>query len=745
MDWYKNLKINKKLLIAFSLTIFVSLIFGVFAISTLLDVSGSYHGRINQNLEVVKKIDELKESVYTYVIDANSLILHTANNSNVSDISDEMENMRELVSEKLEWYKQYLKDKSNKEEYMTFIDNLIDNSQKYFDAMDNAIELAKNGSTKDAINIIDKNYSFYEELLKGCDIISGSTINNLIKNANKINNYSNTAVLVLIGILFFLICVSISIALFVSWFIRKPIIDLEKAAMDVCNGNFDVVIKSKYKDELGNLSNSIGKMMSILKSLLNEINDTSKLLHNGETDVRINGKNYLGAYNSVAESINNVIDELLDDTDKVIECIQGYGNGNFDAKIKRFPGKKNEINVALDAIRNNFVSISEDINSMINAAIKGELEYTIDSSSYQGDWNNIANGLNTVLRTVKKPLISVSDTLKQLADGNFKVKIEESFSGDFEVMKNNLNNTIEIVSDYIQDISDILIKLSKQDLSVEIKKNYIGDFEDIQNALNLILLNFNSLLREIGNSANSVADNAKNISGNSSKLVEGAASQNNSVYELNSMIKNISENSTVNSEKSQKVNEIALAAQNYAVEGSQKMRDMLSAMKEINDAAESISNIIDVIDDIAFQTNILALNAAVEAARAGDSGKGFAVVADEVRSLAGRSQRAAKETGEFINSSLAKIEFGVEIANTTSDSLNLMIEQVKEIAVLIDECAIALKDEASALDDISQSVSDISEVARDNNSLSIRSEEFAEALVKQAAVFKSAVDNFILK
>ena len=200
-----------------------------------------------------------------------------------------------------------------------------------------------------------------------------------------------------------------------------------------------------------------------------------------------------------------------------------------------------------------------------------------------------------------------------------------------------------------------------------------------------------------------------------------------------------------NSEKSQKVNEIALAAQNYAVEGSQKMRDMLSAMKEINDAAESISNIIDVIDDIAFQTNILALNAAVEAARAGDSGKGFAVVADEVRSLAGRSQRAAKETGEFINSSLAKIEFGVEIANTTSDSLNLMIEQVKEIAVLIDECAIALKDEASALDDISQSVSDISEVARDNNSLSIRSEEFAEALVKQAAVFKSAVDNFILK
>ena len=280
MDWYRNLKISKKLLIAFSLTIFVSLIFGVFAVSTLLDVSGSYHSRINQNLEVVKKIDGLKESVYTYVIDANSLILHTANNSNVSDISDEMESLKNDISEDLEWYKQYLKDKSGKAEYMTFIDNLISNSQKYFDAMDNAVELARNGSTKDAISIIDENYNFYDELLKGCDIISGSTINNLIKNANKINNYSNTAVLVLIGILFFLICVSIVIALLVSKCIKKPIIELERAAMDVRNGNFDIVINSKYNDELGNLSNTHGKMMSILKSHHNEIDDTTKLLHN---------------------------------------------------------------------------------------------------------------------------------------------------------------------------------------------------------------------------------------------------------------------------------------------------------------------------------------------------------------------------------------------------------------------------------------------------------------------------------
>jgi methyl-accepting chemotaxis protein len=181
------------------------------------------------------------------------------------------------------------------------------------------------------------------------------------------------------------------------------------------------------------------------------------------------------------------------------------------------------------------------------------------------------------------------------------------------------------------------------------------------------------------------------------------------------------------------------------MEGNEKMRSMMSAVQDINDASKSIEKVINAIDGIAFQTNILALNAAVEAARAGQHGKGFAVVADEVRNLAVKSADAAKETSALISANIEKAEMGLAISTDTAQSLQKIVEGIEGTSAALQTMTDQASNIRTATMQVNSAIDQVAQVVQQNSATSEESAAASEEMSSQAQVLKDMVARFKLK
>lgn len=744
MDKIKNLRLRTKFIFVFGTLLCLVLILGLLGIFSLNYSNKSYYNTVIFNENLIKQGTSIADNIarvrkdLTVVAYSSSITQEEKQN-----VDNYLSNSREAALTALEMFKS-IKD-IDVNEQISLLESFLRDLDNYLPLYKDLIKSVEAKDSDNNIRLINDMDKISLILMEDSYKIQEQTINLLNSTMNLINSKINLIITILILIFIVIVIFGSVFGTTLARMIRIPIEKLKDIALEVSNGKLDAETRSNNTDEIGQLSNAISDMSETFRCILLDINELSSQLDKGNLSYRIDSDKYKGAFKDTTNAINITINDLIEETLYILNQVKKFGDGDFNADIKDFPGDKAVAKIDLLSVQNALKSVSSDINSLIFAANEGNLEFNLDTSNYVGQWKDTTEGLNKLMENVVIPIKETQNALNQFAIGNFSHRITNEYKGEFNNIKKTVNYTAETIGSYIAEISDILTKMSNKNFDVAIVREYLGDFTQIKSSLNLIIDNLNVLTKDIISSAEQVSAGSKQISESSISLAEGATQQAEAVERLNNTIKTIYEQATDNVKNSEQANTLALNAKVSANEGSNQMDSMLIAMEEINNASNSISNIIKVIDDIAFQTNILALNAAVEAARAGEHGKGFAVVAEEVRNLAGRSQQAAKETTQLIESSVAKVEEGSKIANNTAQSLISIVKQIEEISSLVDASTNSSREQESSIQDIREGISQISSVTQNNTATSEESAAASEELASQAEVFYSSVSDFKLK
>ncbi|MEK9969204.1 MAG: methyl-accepting chemotaxis protein [Ferrovibrio sp.] len=333
--------------------------------------------------------------------------------------------------------------------------------------------------------------------------------------------------------------------------------------------------------------------------------------------------------------------------------------------------------------------------------------------------------------------------VNKVAQGDLSGRINESGKeGFFLSTSQELNRLTAVLQTMAGELAEVMGAMSHGDVTRSVRGEYHGVFGQLKASANGMAERLRDFAGRLTSTAQSVKSASTEISSGSQDLASRTESQAASIEETAASMHEITTTVKQNADNAQAASQLAVAARDTAEKGGSVVANAVKAVTQIEGSAQKISDIVGLIDEIAFQTNLLALNASVEAARAGEAGKGFAVVAQEVRALAQRSANASKDIKALISESNAQVKTGASLVNQTGSSLIDIVTAIKKVSDIVAEIAAASREQATGLDQINTAVGSMDEMTQRNAALVEETTAAAQTLNNQAVQLAELVGFF---
>ncbi|MDH5256583.1 MAG: methyl-accepting chemotaxis protein [Gammaproteobacteria bacterium] len=520
--------------------------------------------------------------------------------------------------------------------------------------------------------------------------------------------------------------------------IQRSLIEAAEEFVEIANGNYKKSIDIARVDEIGDLLRSL-KSMQI--KLGYDMNDTLQRANEMQR-IKVALDNVSGNV-MMADNERNIIY-----MNKAVTYMMSLAESDIKKDLKNF--KVSELVGANIDIFHKDPSHQKQLLAKLDTTYSARIE--IGGRTFDLTANPVinANGerLGTAVEWVDRTVeVSVEKEIGDIVDaaqnGNLDARLDViSKNGFFKELSEGINKLIEVISATFNDIARTMEVMSDGDLTEKITSEYSGKYGEVKDNINLTIDKLQDIVGKIRASSEFIRNSSEEISSGNNNLSQRAEEQASTLEETASSMEELTGTVKNNADSAQQANQLAIRTRTQAEQGGTVVKDAVTAMDEITASSEKISEIISVIDEIAFQTNLLALNASVEAARAGEQGRGFAVVATEVRNLAGRSATAAKEIKELITDSYEKVRNGSKLVNESGETLLEIVASVKKVGDIISEIAAASSEQSAGIDQINKAVSQMDEMTQQNAALAEQASAASEASSEKANEMNKLVGFF---